>query len=341
MAGYPLPDLGATTDLLRLLGDPTRVRLLALLAREELTVAEITDITQLAQSRVSTHLGRLREAGLVRDRREGASSFYALSGAAMPAEARRVWELLQETTDDALIEQDQERAREAVRARAGGPSWADSVAGRMERHYSPGRTWEASLRGLLGLMRLGDVLDVASGDGALAELVAPRARSITCLDASETVIAAARARLGRIENVGFAVGDMDALPFEDGAFDEVLLMNCLTLSQAPRRAVAEAARVLRPGGGLAGVTLKAHRHGAVVSAYNHVRSGFEPRELRAMLEAAGLEVACCEVTSREKRPPCFEVITIHARAPGRAPGQTPEGRPEPRHGAEKPRRGKP
>lgn len=333
-----MSDLSATTDLLRLLGDPTRVRLLALLAREELTVAEITDITQLAQSRVSTHLGRLREAGLVRDRREGASSFYALSGTGMPAEARRVWELLQETTDDPLMEQDLERARDAVRARAGGANWADSVAGRMERHYSPGRTWEASLRGLLGLLRLGDVLDIASGDGALAELVAPRAQAITCLDASETVIAAARARLGQVENVRFTLGDMHALPFEDAAFDQVMLMNCLTFAEAPRRAVAEAARVLRPGGALAGVTLKAHRHAAAVSEYSHARLGFELGELRSMLEAAGLEIDACEVTSREKRPPHFEIITIHARAASGAPVQTPEGRPAPRQGAERPRR---
>jgi ArsR family transcriptional regulator len=311
-----VPDLSATTELLRLLGDPTRVRLLALLGREELTVAEITDVTQLAQSRVSTHLGKLREAGLVRDRRDGASSFYTLSHDAMPEEARRIWALLEATTEDPLIEQDRERVREVVRARAGGASWADSVAGRMERHYSPGRTWEASLRGLLGLLSLGDVLDVASGDGALAELVAPRCRSMTCLDASEAVIEAARLRLARLDNVRFARGDMHELPFEAASFDQVMLMNCLTFARSPSRALAEAARVLRPGGALAGVTLKAHRHEIAAVTYSHVRFGFEPRELRAMLEAAGFLVDACDVTSRERRPPHFEVISIHARRLG-------------------------
>ncbi|MGK3991796.1 metalloregulator ArsR/SmtB family transcription factor [Sorangium sp. So ce1024] len=310
-----MPDLSTTTELLRLLGDPTRVRLLALLGREELTVAEITDVTQLAQSRVSTHLGKLREAGLVKDRRDGASSFYTLSRGAMPEEARRVWAVLEATTEDPLIEQDRERVREVVRARAGGASWADSVAGRMERHYSPGRTWEASLRGLLGLMSLGDVLDVASGDGALAELVAPRCRTMTCLDASETVVEAARRRLDRLGNVRFARGDMHELPFEAASFDQVMLMNCLTFARSPARALAEAARVLRPGGALAGVTLKTHRHEIAAVTYSHVRFGFEPRELEAMLEAAGLAVDACDVTSREKRPPHFEVISIHARKP--------------------------
>lgn len=306
-------DLGSTTDLLRLLGDASRVRLLALLAREELTVAELCAVTQLAQSRVSTHLGKLREAGLVRDRREGASAYYSLNGAGMPEDTRRVWALLRETTGDPLIEQDRERVREVVRARAGGPSWADSVAGRMERHYSPGRTWEATLRALLGLMRLGDVLDVASGDGALAELLAPRARSVTCLDLSETVIAAARARLAPLSHVVFRVGDMHKLPLADASFDQVLLMNCLTLARSPKQVVAEAARVLRPGGDLVGVTLRTHGHESAVKPYDHVRLGFEPRALRAMLEGAGLAASACEITSREKRPPHFEVITMHAR----------------------------
>ena len=90
--------LGATTDLLRLLGDPTRVRLLALLEREELTVAELTRITRLAQSRVSTHLGKLRDAGLVRDRKSGAASFHRMAGAGMPPEARALWEVVQQAS---------------------------------------------------------------------------------------------------------------------------------------------------------------------------------------------------------------------------------------------------
>lgn len=305
--------LAKTTDLLRLLGDPTRLRLLALLAQEELTVAELTRITQLAQSRVSTHLGKLREASVVRDRRSGASSFYALDEAAWSEDTRRLLALVRDAAADPLIEQDGARLSEVVKARAGGGTWADAVAGSMERHYSPGRTWEATLRGLLGLLRLGDVLDVASGDGALAELIAPRARSITCLDVSETVIEAARRRLAKAENVRFARGDMDAIPFADGAFDQVMLMNCLTYTRAPRRVVAEAARVLRPGGDLVGVTLKTHRHEETAAQYGHVRLGVSPAEAGGWLEALGFDVSLCDVTSREKRPPHFEIITLHAR----------------------------
>jgi ArsR family transcriptional regulator len=317
----PMLTLESATDLLRLLGDPSRVRLLSLLSHEELTVAELTSVTQLAQSRVSTHLGKLRDAGIVRDRREGASSFYALSGAAMPEEARKASAFVLESTSDPVIAQDRERLREIVRARSGGGTWADSVAGRMERHYSPGRTWEATLRALLGLVRLGSVLDVASGDGALAELIAPRAHSITCLDLSETVLAAARARLAPLGKVTFTQGDMHELPFADASFDQVLLMNCLTLARSPKIVVEEAARVLRPGGDLVGVTLKTHRHKDVVAEYNHVRLGFEPREIAALVERAGLSVETCAVTSREKRPPHLEVMTIVARRPASTPSR--------------------
>ncbi len=310
--------LQATSELLRLLSEPTRIRLLAVLAEHELTVAELTGVTQLVQSRVSTHLGKLKEAGLVRDRKVGAAAFYALNHAAMPPGAERLWQVMQDTTEDAVLVQDRARAREVVAARQRGLSWADAVAGRMERHYSPGRTWEATARGLLGLCRLGDVLDVASGDGALAELVAPRARSVTCLDASERVIRAAEKRLGSLAHLRFALGDMHALPFDDHAFDVVMLMNCLTYASAPERAVAEAARVLRPGGMLTGVTLHRHAHERVVSAYGHQNQGFRPRRLARMLEDATLVVERCEVTSREANAPHFEVITFHAHAPQRS-----------------------
>jgi ArsR family transcriptional regulator len=297
---------------MRLLGDPTRVRLLSLLAEEEATVAELTEVTHLAQSRVSTHLGKLREAGLVRDRRAGTSSYYRVARKGMPAEARRLWEVVRATASDPLLEQDAARLNEVARARGGGRSWADSVAGRMERHYSPGRTWEAALRGLLGLLRLGSVLDVASGDCAIAELLAPRARGITCLDMSTTVLAAGRRRMAHLPHVSYRRGDMHALPFRDGSFDQVLLLACLGYADDPARTVAEAARVLKPGGDVVAVTLRKHDHKDVVVRYDHVQMGFDVGQLRRWFEAAGLTVELCDVTSREARSPHFSVVTVHA-----------------------------
>ena len=323
-----MPDLTATTDLLKLFGDPTRARLLHLVGAEELTVAEITRVTGLAQSRVSTHLGKLHGAGLVRLRRAGSTTYASLDRSGMPAEARPLWELVSASADDALVAADRLAVQRVLAERGpdGKGSWADGVAGRMERHYSPGRTWEAAARALVGLARFGDVLDVASGDGALAELVAPLARSVTCLDISPRLVAAGRERFGGSgARVRFEQGDMHALPFDDASFDHVMLVNSLTYAERPAVVLAEAARVLRAGGTLVGVALRRHEHVDTADRYDHRQLGFEPAALAGLAKRAGLEVDACAVTSRERRAPHFEVITLHARRaePGATPRTTP------------------
>jgi DNA-binding transcriptional ArsR family regulator len=306
-----MSELAAVSDLLQLVGEPTRLRLLALLARHELTVAELTEVTELGQSRVSTHLGRLREAGLLRDRKEGASTFYALAEAPPPA-ARAVWELAAARTgSDPTLASDRARAEALLRRRD--QDWEGRVAGEMERHYSPGRTWESLGRGLSGLLDLGDVLDAGSGDGAVAELVAPRAQGLVCIDRNPRVVAAARDRLARHRNATVQEGDVTALPFGAAAFDLVLLWNVLTQVDQPARALAECARVLRPGGRLSIVTLDAHAHAAAVAPYGHVHPGFAVPMLKKMLARAGLAVKECSVTSRERRPPGFRVVTALAQ----------------------------
>ena len=315
-----MTSLADAVDTLRLFADPTRVRLAHLLDGTELSVAEITQVTNLPQSRVSTHLGKLREAGVLRDRRQGASTYYVLSGGTMPEPARRLWALVAETRDETILRNDRARSQEIVRARNKTRSWAESVAGQMERHYSPGRTWEATLFGLLGFVRLGDVLDAGSGDGAIAALLAPRCRSVTCLDVSPAVLRAARMRLASQRNVSFSPGDVHALPFPRACFDEVLLLHVLTYAREPATAVREAARVLRPGGRVAVATLAHHPHAALTAEYGHLHAGFSPRAVRGWLERdAGLTVERCEITSREKRAPYFSVITAFARKPDGLP----------------------
>jgi ArsR family transcriptional regulator len=310
--------LDSTVGWLHLFGDPTRVRLLALVAQEELTVAELTTITELAQPRVSTHLGKLREAGLLRDRKVGASTFYSVSEETMPPAARALWKLLRAEVQDAVLDSDRKRMQQLVRAREKAASWPDAVAGQMERYYSPGRTWEATARGLIGLLRLGDVLDAGSGDGAIAQLLSPRARSVTCLDRSERVIAAARARLGQdksVRNVRFTRGDLHELAFAEASFNHVLLFNVLTYAHTPAKVLSEAARVLRPQGDLVVVTLEAHQHEEVTTAYQHVNNGFSVAALKKMLNKCALTVESCQVSSREKREPHFQVITAVAHKP--------------------------
>ena len=307
-------DLAATSALLRLLSDPTRVRLLALLEREELTVAELSAVLRLAQPRVSTHLAKLKEADLVRDRRAGVSSYYRYNGE-LDAREGALLRALKDNVDDAMLRDDERRLPGVLAKRARAEGWADSVAGDMERHYSPGRTWETLARGMTQLVETGDVLDIASGDGVLAELLAPRARSIVCVDASPRVVDAARLRLKGFANVDVRAGDMHALDLPDGHFDLVLLMHALTYTDRPSAVVTEAARVLRKGGRLLAATLGRHAHRTAVEPFEHRNLGFGVDELGGFARAAGLEVIACERLTRERRPPHFEVMSLLARKP--------------------------
>src|SRR5437870_4503580 len=118
-----MTSVATAVSLFQLFGEHTRVRLIALLEQNELTVAELTEVTQLAQSRVSTHLGKLREAGVLRDRRAGASTYYSLNDGAMPAEARKVWSLVKDDVRDAVLDTDRKRCAEVLRARASEAAW--------------------------------------------------------------------------------------------------------------------------------------------------------------------------------------------------------------------------
>lgn len=303
-------DLEGWSTRLKVFADATRVRLLALLEREELTVAELSAITQLAQPRVSTHLAKLKEAGLVRDRRAGVSAYYRFDEDTLDPAQLALWQTLRTGSDDALLRQDADRVAAVLAMRAADQNWADAVAGDMERHYSPGRTWEALARTALPLLSPGDVLDIASGDGVLAELLAPHSHRYVCLDASARVVAAASDRLKTYPNVEVRQGDMHALPFANNSFDLVVLMHALTYASKPAQAVAEAARVLKRGGRLLLSSLARHEHRAVVEAYGHANLGFTEKELRKFADKAGLNVGSAGSVTRERRPPHFEVISL-------------------------------
>lgn len=307
-------DLATASSVLRLLADPTRVRLLALLEHEELTVAELAAVLHLAQPRVSTHLAKLKEAGLVRDRRAGVSAYYRANNEGGAAQHSLLGSL-RESIDDALLREDSARLPGVLANRAREEGWADTVAGDMERHYSPGRTWETLARSLLQLLGTGDVLDIASGDGITAELLAPHAHSIVCVYSSDRVVEAATKRLKPFANVQVRQGDMHALDLGAQRFDLVLMLHALTYAEHPAKAVAEAARLLRPGGRLLAVTLGQHDHRAVVEPFDHRNLGFSGEQLDGYARAAGLEVLSCNRLSRERKAPHFEVISLLARKP--------------------------
>jgi DNA-binding transcriptional ArsR family regulator/protein-L-isoaspartate O-methyltransferase len=308
-----MPSLAHTSGILSLLGEPTRVRLLSLLADEEMTVADLAAATNLGQSRVSTHLGRLRAARVVADRKVGSATFYSLNEPGMPAEARRVWALVRDEVRDAALEKDRLRWKAVSEARNQAASWPDAVAGHMDRHYSPGRTWESLARGLVGLLALGDVLDAGGGDGAVAELLAAHSQSYTLVDRNERLVRAARRRLEGVPHASVCRADLTRLPFDRPRFDLGLLLNVLVEVDDPEAVLASLAAVIRPGGRLAVVTLAAHDHADLAAVYHHKQLGFAPAAVRRLLQNAGFAVESCSVTSRERRPPRLQVVTAFGK----------------------------
>jgi DNA-binding transcriptional ArsR family regulator len=296
--------------LLAALSDATRLRLLSLLARHELSVGEVTHVTELGQSKVSTHLSRLREQELVVDRKAGTSTYYRFNEK-LPADTRLLWDTLSSSLSDVTLERDLERAERVLEARDK-KSWPERMAGELERHYSPGRTWDSLARAFTGLVRVGAVLDVGAGDGTVAEMIAPRARDYVCVDVSSTLCAAARERLSHEPHARVVRGDMHALPFASGQFDQVLMLNVLAYAARPKVALDEATRVLKCGGHMVLVTLARHDHADVAEQYGHLNPGFAPRWLKSALESRGMNVERCEVTSREKQRPHFEIVTCFA-----------------------------
>src|SRR5882672_4142921 len=298
-------NLAEHVDTLNLLGDENRIRLCVLLRQRELCVNDIVRVTGVAQSRVSTHLGRLREAGFVRDRRQGSQSFYALVNENLPSLARALLEDAAKSADPTL-EGDQRRLSELEAERRGG--WPGSAVDEIERDYSPGRTWHSLAVGLSGLLKLGDVLDAGSGDGAAASSLAPYCRSLTCIDTNPRMIEAARERLARQPHARAQVADLHELPFADASFDAVLMFHTLTYAERPARALAECARVLRPEGRLVLLCLNKHQQMDVTARYGERHPGFSPAAVRGLLSRAGLTVLTAEVACREVKKPHLEVV---------------------------------
>lgn len=298
--------------IFKLLADETRLRILLLLKEHELTVAELSSTLQLAQPRVSTHLAKLKEHRFVLGRKDGVSTYYRLNSNVISEHYPSIWEsLIKEGQNDSLAQQDKNRLQLVLSERAKNKNWVDSVAGDMERQYSPGRSWEATTRALSYLLELGDVLDIGCGDGVLAELLHERANTYTCVDSSNTVINAAKKRLTHANNISYSVADMHQLDFS-AQFDTVFLLHVLTYSDQANLAITQACKALKKNGKVLISTLHKHSHTEIINDFGHLNNGFTIKELKHMATTAGLTDIQVKITSKENRKPHFEVITLEA-----------------------------
>ncbi|MCX7543815.1 ArsR/SmtB family transcription factor [Marinicella gelatinilytica] len=300
-------------ELFKVLADESRIRLLLMLQDNELTVAEISEITQMPQPRVSTHLSLLRQNDLVIVRKQGVFAYYRINAGTFAQKYPEFLSLLDNHYDNnPLVAQDQKRLKQVLSQQAKGNQWVDSVAGDMERHYSPGRTWEATTRLIAQMIALDNVLDIGSGDGVLAELMAPQSKQYTCVDNNHKAMVAAKKRLHHLDNVQFAEADMHQLPFQDNAFDCVLLLQVLTYAENPKKTISEAVRVTKPKGRIMLATLNKHAHQHVQKEYGHIHMGFKTETIESYFKQQNCQSVHARITSQEQRLPHFEIITAEA-----------------------------
>lgn len=293
---------------MRVLADSFRLRILLLLEREELSVAEIQEILATGQSRISTHLSQLKQAELVEDRRSGKNILYRLVRT-LPPEIRAVLEASRAEIPEA--EDDARALALALRKRADRMrSYFDELAGRFGKQYVPGRSWRGLAEALLLLMPPLDIADLGAGEGAFSQLLARRARRVIAVDNSPRMIEVARdlALRSGLANIEFRVGDLETPPIPDASVDLAFFSQSLHHALHPRRAVDAAWRILRPGGRIAVLDLKRHSFEEARELYADHWLGFAEAELEAFLAAAGFRDVQVSTVHRESEHPHFETV---------------------------------
>lgn len=297
-----------------LLSDATRVRILALLRQEELSVAELQEILALGQSNISAQLARLREAGLVTDRRSGKNRLYRLE--TPPPKEREAYDHLL-----ALIEAATQEVREAKRditalklvrrKRADtARSHFDALAGKFGRHYIPGRSWKSLGEMLLHLVPPLIIADLGAGEGTLSQMLAQHAKQVIAVDNSEKMVTygSKLAKQHGFANLDYRLGDIESPPIKDGTVDVALLSQALHHAGKPENALAAAFRILKPGGRIIILDLLKHSYEKARALYADVWLGFSEVELHEMLEQAGFKQIEIRIVDRENKSPNLQTV---------------------------------
>lgn len=303
---------------LRSLSDPTRLRLMVLLREGELSVAEIQEVTKLAQSRISTHLGNLQDSGLVKFRRKGKRSYYSIAAIGekcIEMVVQRVGEgvdEIPEISDDEinlmrLIERRENKAE----------AYFHETAGRFDRVYGPGRSWEAFGKVLLKLLPPLEIADLGSGEGLLSELLAHKCKTVYAIDNSEEIIEFGTEKVNEkgIDNLKFIQGGIENVPLSDHSVDIALLSQSLHHASNPEKAVYEAWRILRPGGRVLILDLLNHDFEDAKSLFGDKWLGFSEAEIHRLLSDVGFEKISIDVVATESQMPSFSTLLADAGKP--------------------------
>lgn len=315
-----MPHVNASWDILKTLSDPTRLRLLALLMREELSVAELQEILGMGQSRVSSQLALLRQVDLVSDRRDGKKAFYSLR-ANLPQKTLSLLKAATESVGElAVMSEDRENLdRILQKRRRTQEQYFNLIAGRLGKNYCPGRSWEAIGHLALRLTPQIEIADLGAGEGLLSQLLAARARQVWCIDNSPRMVevGTALARKNDLVNLTYKLGDIESVPLLDRSVDLAILSQALHHAQHPQSAVDEAFRILRPGGQVLVLDLNEHSFEKAREMYADVWLGFKESALHGFLKKAGFTKVEVTAVAKETAEPYFETLLAAGIKPGK------------------------
>jgi ArsR family transcriptional regulator len=297
---------------LKLIADPTRLRLLLLLAEESLSVAELQEILGMGQSRISTQLAQLKKGGLVSNLRSGKNNIYSCqaSRGLLSIATEAAAEMPERSKDEAALAHILRKRKDKARA------YFDQLAGKFGRQYVPGRSWKALSEALLKILNYDTVADLGAGEGTLAQLLAQRARKVIAVDHSPKMVEFGT-RLAKdhgLPNLEYRLGDIEEIPIEDRAVDLVIFSQALHHATHPPKALEEARRIVKPGGTLVILDLLQHSFDKARELYADVWLGFPEAELADMMAAAGFSHIETAIVDREESPPHFQTLLAVARA---------------------------
>ena len=291
---------------LKLLSDPTRLRILMLLQAEPLSVAELQEILGMGQSRISTQLSQLKTEGLVEDERSGKHNFYSCSAGEDLMEVAKLAadEIPELKADRGALRHLLRKRRDKTRAHF------DELAGRFGKDYVPGRSWKGLAEALIKTLNYDVVADLGAGEGTLSQFLAQRARQVIAVDLSPKMVEYGQelAKKNGLDNLEYREGDIESPPIKARTLDLAILSQALHHAEHPQKALDAAFKALKPGGRLIVLDLVQHQFEEARELYADQWLGFSESELARMMGKAGFNELEIVVADREEEAPHFQTL---------------------------------
>jgi SAM-dependent methyltransferase len=301
--------------LLSVLTDQTRLRILAIVEKHELSVAELQDVLRIGQSRISSHLSHLKTAALLETRRDGQRIYYTWSDK-LDLETRQLLGVGLKAAKEIPASREDQKALALILKKRQEKSkvYFNTIAGRLGKNYCPGRSWEAVGCLLLQLIPPLIIADLGAGEGLLSQLLAPRAKKVIAVDNSPRMVevGSALARENGLTQLEYRLGDLEEPPIPPHTVDLAILSQALHHATQPQRALHAAYKILKKGGQLLILDLKQHQVEKARELYADLWLGFSESELQQMLQSAGFKDISVSLVAKEKEPPHFQTLLATA-----------------------------